>query len=284
MHNHKSYANFFHFIQITMKKIIFVLVLSSLFLTNIYGQDYILKENISYISPQDNDTYRRERCKLDIYYPEGKTDYPTIVWFHGGGLEGGEKGIPFELKEKGVAVVAVNYRLSPKAQNPAYTEDASASIAWVFNNISSYGGNVDKIFVSGHSAGGYLSLMVTLDKSYLQKLGIDADKIKGIIPISGQTNTHYTIKKERGLPFDIPYMDKYAPITHARKDAPPILLITGDKNMELPARYEENAHLDAILRTVGHNQVELYELQGFDHGNVYAPACILMLDWIKKMN
>ncbi len=250
--------------------------------TIVFSQNYALKENISYIKESEQDSYRKERCKLDIYYPTDKTDYATIVWFHGGGLEGGEKGIPSELKEKGVAVVAVNYRLNPKAKNPAYTEDAAESVAWVFNNISSFKGNPDKIFVSGHSAGGYLALMIGLDKSYLAKYNIDADKIKGLIPISGQTNTHYTIKKERELPFDIPHIDEYAPIAHARKDAPPILLVTGDRNMELAARYEENAHLDAILRAVGHKDVTLYELEGFDHGGVYAPACYLMLNWIKK--
>lgn len=250
--------------------------------TIVFSQNYALKENVSYIKENEQDSYRKERCKLDIYYPTDKTDYVTIVWFHGGGLEGGEKGIPSELKEKGVAVVAVNYRLNPIAKNPAYTEDAAESVAWVFNNISSFKGNPDKIFVSGHSAGGYLALMIGLDKSYLAKYNIDADKIKGLIPISGQTNTHYTIKKERGLPFDIPYIDEYAPIAHARKDAPPILLVTGDRNMELAARYEENAHLDAILRAVGHKDVTLYKLEGFDHGGVYAPACYLMLNWIKK--
>lgn len=250
--------------------------------TIVFSQNYALKENISYIQESEQDSYRIERCKLDVYYPTDNTDYATIVWFHGGGLEGGEKGIPAELKDKGVAVVAVNYRLSPKAKNPAYTEDAAEAVAWVFNNISSFKGSPDKIFVSGHSAGGYLALMIGLDKTYLAKYNIDADKIKGLIPISGQTNTHYTIKKERGLSFDIPYIDEYAPITHARKDAPPILLISGDKNMELSARYEENAHLDAILRAIGHKDVTLYELQGFDHGRVYAPACYLMLDWIKK--
>lgn len=248
----------------------------------VFSQNYELKENIPYITENEQDVYKKERCKLDIYYPTDKTDYATVVWFHGGGLEGGEKGIPAELKDKGVAVVAVNYRLSPKAKNPAYTEDAAEAVAWVFNNIASLNGSPDKIFVSGHSAGGYLSLMVGLDKSYLAKYNIDADKIKGLIPISGQTNTHYTIKKERGLPFEIPYIDEYAPITHARKDAPPILLVSGDRNMELAARYEENAHLDAILRSIGHRDVTLYELQGFDHGGVYAPACYLMLSWIKK--
>ncbi len=249
---------------------------------NTNNTNYALKENIPYISKSEKDAYKLERCELDIYYPTDKKNFATVVWFHGGGLEGGGKGVPEELKNKGIAVVAVNYRLSPRAKNPAYIEDAAESVAWVFDNIASYGGSTDDIYVSGHSAGGYLALMVGMDKSYLNKYGIDANRIKGLIPVSGQTNTHYTIKKERGLPFDIPYIDNYAPLTHARKDIPPMLLITGDRRMELPARYEENAHLDAVLRNLGNKDVKLYELQGFDHGAVYAPACYLILDWVKK--
>jgi Esterase/lipase len=241
-------------------------------------------KDISYISGSETDTYRRERCKLDIYYPEGAKNFPTVVWFHGGGLEGGEKGIPEELKKKGIAIIAPNYRLSPRAENPAYIEDAAEAVGWVFKNIASYGGSSDIIYVSGHSAGGYLTLMVGLDKKYLQKHGIDANRIKGLIPVSGQTNTHYTIRKERGLPMDIPVIDEYAPINRVRKDIPPTLLISGDRKLEMLARYEENAHLEAILRGIGNKDVELYEVQGFDHGSVYFPACYLIMDWIKKTN
>lgn len=244
--------------------------------------NYTIDQNISYVSNTETDAYRIERCKLDVYYPTDRKGFLTVVWFHGGGLEFGEKHVPDELKNKGIAVVVVNYRLSPKATHPAYIEDAAASIAWVFNHIASYGGSVNDIYVSGHSAGGYLALMVGLDKSYLARYNIDANSLKGLVPISGQTNTHYTIKKEKGLPFDIPYIDTYAPIHHARKDAPPTLLITGDRRMELPARYEENIHLEAILRTMGNKEVTIYELQGFDHGGVGAPGCYLLLDWIKK--
>lgn len=247
-----------------------------------FSQNYISKKDIQYVSDSEKDPYKLERCKLDIYYPTDKKDYPTIVWFHGGGLEGGEKGIPQELKDKGIAVVAVNYRLSPKATNPAYIEDAAESVVWVFRNIKSLGGSTDKIYVSGHSAGGYLALMIGLDKSYLNKYGINADQIKGLIPISGQTNTHYTIRKERGLPFDIPYIDEYAPLSHSRNDASPILLITGDKNLELTARYEENAHLYSILKALGNKDITLYGLEGFDHGTVCSPACYLAIDWIRK--
>ncbi|ULT27161.1 alpha/beta hydrolase [Sphingobacterium sp. E70] len=94
-----------------------------------------------------------------------------------------------------MAVVAVNYRLSPKEKAPGYIEDAATAVAWAFAHIASYGGDPAKIYVSGHSAGGYLALMVGLDSSYLHKYGVDANRIKGLAPISGQTNTHYTIKR-----------------------------------------------------------------------------------------
>lgn len=124
--------------------------------------------------------------------------------------------------------------------------------------------------------------MVALDKSYLAKYQIDADSIKGIIPVSGQTNTHYTIRKERGMPMDVPVVDGFAPLNKARKNIPPMLLITGDRRLEMTARYEENLLLETILKSMGNKETTLYELQGFDHGTVVAPACYLVLDWIKK--
>ncbi|MDR2273817.1 MAG: alpha/beta hydrolase [Sphingobacterium sp.] len=260
--------------------VVFFLLISS---NRIFAQKYRTEENINYCKNTDTDAYKKERCKLDVYIPTDRKDFSTIVWFHGGGLEEGNKFIPLELKEKGVAVVAVNYRLSPKVKAPSYIEDAAEAVAWTFSHIASYGGDPSKIYVSGHSAGGYLALMVGLDSSYLRKYGIDANHKKGLAPISGQTNTHYTIKKERGQSMAIPQIDQYAPLSFARKNAPPILLITGDAGLELPARYEENAHLAAILKQLGHTKTALYQLQGFDHGAVYAPGCLLMLKWIKEM-
>lgn len=243
---------------------------------------YQTKTDIPYISDSETNSYRVERCKLDIYYPEGIKDFPTVVWFHGGGLTGGNKHIPNELTEQGFAVVAVNYRLSPRATNPAYIEDAAEAVAWTFKHIREYGGNPDKITVSGHSAGGYLTLMLALDKTYLQKHQVDADKVEAWFPLSGQTVTHFTIRQERKLRDGIPVIDRFAPLYNARTGTPPIYLITGDRNLEMAARYEENAHLFAVLRSLGNEQVHLYELQGFNHGNMYAPGCLLLIDYIKN--
>lgn len=245
-------------------------------------ETYKTVKDISYIPAGETDGYCKERCKLDVYYPVGKKGFPTIVWFHGGGLEGGGKHVPEMFMNQGFAVVAVNYRLSPKAQNPAYTEDAAAAVAWAYKHIEEYGGSPRRVFVTGHSAGGYLTLMVGLDKSYLQEYGVDADSIAAYLPISGQTVTHFTIRKERSLPEGIPVIDQYAPCNKARKDTPPFVLITGDRNLEMADRYEENALLASVLKNIGNKKVSLYELQGFDHGQVYVPGCCLVANYIRN--
>ena len=72
-----------------------------------------------YENPVDG-AYQKERCKLDLYYPTNSENFPTVIWFHGGGLKSGSKAIPEQLEEKGLAVVAVNYRLHPKVNAPKY--------------------------------------------------------------------------------------------------------------------------------------------------------------------
>jgi len=227
--------------------------------------------------------YMKERCRLDVEYPLDKNGFATIVWFHGGGLKGGERSFPERLRKHGLAIVAVNYRLFPKVKNPAYIDDAAAAVAWTFHNIEKYGGDSTKIFVSGHSAGGYLTSMIGLDQSYLKKYGIDANDIAALIPLSGQTITHTTIREERGLPRTKPISDEFAPLFHNRKDCPPLILITGDRELELWGRYEENAMLARLMKEAGHKQTKLYELDGFNHGTMVNPGCDLMLVEIKKI-
>jgi acetyl esterase/lipase len=248
-----------------------------------YAQDnYATEKDVPYRTAAEQDPHSTERCRLDLYYPKNQDDYPTVVWFHGGGLEKGNKEVPTELKDKGIAVVAVNYRLSPLAKAPAYIDDAAAAVAWTFQNIERYGGNRKKIFVSGHSAGGYLTTMIGLDKSWLEKYRIDANEIAGLVPYSGHTVTHFTIRKERGIPETKIIVDALAPLNHTRSDAPPMLLITGDRELELLGRYEENAYLWRMMKVSGHQETELMELDGYDHGAMAAPAHPLMLKFIQR--
>lgn len=246
---------------------------------------YQRQNNIFYYpdSVSVKDPYIQSQCRLDIYYPKDQKSFATIVWFHGGGITGGAKEIPKELLDKGVAVIGVGYRLSPQVKAPAYIEDAAAAIAWAFKHIKAFGGNDQLIFVSGHSAGGYLGTMATLDKKYLQKYNIDANQIAGLIPFSGQAITHYTIRKEMDIKETQPVIDQYAPLYHVRADAPPMLIISGDREMELFGRYEENAYLNRMMKLAGHQATRLYELQGFDHGGMAQPAFPLLLKEVSAL-
>ena len=244
---------------------------------------YATERDILYRSGNDLPEAARERCRLDVYYPTGTTGFATVVWFHGGGLTSGERFIPDELRQKGIAVVAANYRLSPQVSSPTYIEDAAAAVAWAFRSIEQYGGSPKRIIVSGHSAGGYLAAMVGLDKRWLEAHDIDADRLAGIAPYSGHAITHFTVRKERGIPGTQPVVDDLAPLYHVRKDAPPILLITGDRDKELLGRYEETAYFWRMLKEAGHERAELFELEGYDHGQMAGPAHPLLLRFIQSL-
>lgn len=246
--------------------------------------EYATQTNIFYlpIPEAKADEYQKKQCRLDIYYPKNVKNFATIVWFHGGGLKGGEKGIPEEFKNKGLAVVAIEYRMYPQVKCPVYIQDAAAAVAWVFKNIGSYGGNPDHIFVSGHSAGGYLTLMLGLDGRWLKEYGADANKIAGLIPFSGHTITHMTIREENGIAGTTPTIDQYAPIYYVRKDTMPILLMTGDRELELLGRYEENAYFARMMKLNGNTKVTLYEFQGYGH-DMLLPGYPLALQWIEKV-
>jgi acetyl esterase/lipase len=243
---------------------------------------YQTESGLAYRPDSEPDVYARERCKLDVYHPVGASAAPAVVWFHGGGLTGGNRSVPSALKGQGIIVVAVDYRLSPKAKAPAYIEDAAAAVAWTFMNIARYGGDTNRIFLSGHSAGGYLASLVTLDRRWLAVHGMDPDRLAGLVPFSGQSITHFAIREERGLARTRPLIDDLAPVYHVRKDAPPILLISGDRNHELLGRYEESAYFWRMLKEVGHPSVELLELQGYDHGQMANPAFPILLRFIRQ--
>jgi len=247
--------------------------------------EYETKLGISYYRQDkiDGDDYMQEMCVLDFYYPTNVKDYPTIVWFHGGGLTSGKRAIPEYLKGKGFAIVGVEYRLSPKVKAVECIKDAAAATAWVFKNVEKYGGNKSHIFVSGMSAGGYLTYMVGLDKKYLAAHDIDANQIAGLIPFSGHAITHFTVRKEMGISGKQPIIDEMAPLYHVRGDAPPMLIITGDRALEMLGRYEENAYMMRMMKVAGHENVRIYELDGSNHGQVMYSALPLLEREVKAL-
>lgn len=244
------------------------------------GSGYVLDENILYSTEQNE--YARQRCRLDVYYPVGVQDAPCVVWFHGGGLTGGNKFIPNELKKQNLIVVAVNYRLLPNCGLQDCIDDAAAAVAWTFRNVGKYGGNAEKIYVSGHSAGGYLTSMIGLDKKWLAKYDVNADDIAALVPFSGQVITHFAYRRQKGMSELQPCIDEFAPLYWVRRDAPPYIIITGDAELELYGRYEENLYMWRMLKLTGHPKVEIYKLDGYDHGSMAAPAFHILKKVIRR--
>lgn len=245
------------------------------------AQSYRLVENIRYT--QKTDAYALERLKLDVYHPVDAKGCPVVVWFHGGGLEAGNKEIPDKLKEKGYVVVGVNYRLLPKVQVGELMDDAAEAVAWVFRNIAEYGGDVKKIIVTGHSAGGYIAMLLCLNKAWLATYQIDADQVMMYAPFSGQAITHYNVRKMQGIPPLKATIDEFAPLFWVRADCPPLILICGDRELELFGRYDENQYLARMMKLAGHTQTYLYELDGHGHGGMVEPGFHILETHIKRM-
>ncbi|EDY17163.1 Esterase/lipase-like protein [Chthoniobacter flavus Ellin428] len=164
-------------------------------------------------------------------------------------------------------MVAANYRLSPKATYPAYLDDSAAAVAWVVAHAAEQHFDPSRIFVSGHSAGGYLAYMIGLDDRWLKPYGLKPSAIAGLIPISGQTMTHYTVREERGITdHNVISADEAAPINHLHKDTPPMLILYADRDMA--ARREENRYLAAVLRATGDTHVQELQINDRTHGSI----------------
>ena len=206
-----------------------------------------------------------EMQKLDIHLPEADS-FPVFVYFHGGGLIRGDKGRFSELvrylTENGIAIVSANYRMYPTAAYPDFLKDAAEAVAWVFQNIHTYG-SAKGIFVGGSSAGGFLSQMLCFDKSWLAEYGIAPTDVAGFVHDAGQPTCHFNVLKERGIDSRRVIVDESAPLYHVGADSeyPPMLIIVSDDDME--NRYEQTILLVSTLKHFGHtDNVQLHVARG----------------------
>lgn len=236
--------------------------------------------DVSYKQGDVLSDYEKERCKLDVYLPKVGKDFATLVWFHGGGLINGDKDgrqiktdsvktaqIARSLARAGVAVVAPNYRLSPKVTFPAYIQSAAAAVAWAKAHIAEHGGDAAKVFIGGHSAGGYLALMLGMDAHYLADAGVKLTSIAGFIPVSGQTMTHYTIRAERGEPKNAITADEAAPVhfVACRHATVPRFVC---RSRHGGTSREKNAFFAALMRGVGNKRVTSLMIKNRTHGSI----------------
>ncbi len=134
-----------------------------------------------------------ERHVLDIYAPKDSASkrLPVMFWIHGGGWQAGDKDDvalkPKVLTERGFVFVSTNYRLLPEVTMDELIGDVVASLGWVHKHIATYGGDPERIFVGGHSAGAQLAALICIDHRYLQQAGVPAKVLKGCIPVDGDT-------------------------------------------------------------------------------------------------
>lgn len=257
----------------------------------------VLKD-VSYRDPVVTpEAYARERCKLDLTLPEDASPkgFATLVWFHGGGLKAGSKDSPTEhcaaigasFARAGIAFVAADYRLSPKGRYPEYVDDAAAAFTWAVRNIATHGGDPRKVYVGGHSAGGYLALLVGFDPSRLRPHGLSLGDVAGIAQVSGQVFTHYTVREERGISKHKVIADEAAPCFHIQRALPPVFTVYAQKDML--GRAEENQFMVAMLKSAGHAENYSLRVDDRDHGSVGHnlrndddPARLAFVNFIRK--
>ncbi len=208
------------------------------------------------------------RQKLDVWVPKTpQKDAPVVVFFYGGSWNSGQRGdygfAARAFAEAGFLVVIPDYRLIPTHPFPAFLEDGAAAVAWTENNIAKHGGDPDKIFVAGHSAGAHIGAMITLNTSWLSKAKASRDAIKGFAGIAGPYDflpmTNPAAIEAFGK---LPDQKQSQPITFANKDAPPMVLFNGNKDTTV--KPENATSLAAAQKGVG-GSVEVIIYDGIDH-------------------
>ncbi len=250
----------------------------------------VIHRQVDYISGAD---YADDKDKLDIFMPTDRKNVPVLIFFHGGRLQGGDKSeqgfVATRFVPEGVGVVLANYRLSPAVRHPAHILDAAAVFAWVTRNIDRYGGNPERIYVSGHSAGGYLALLLSLDPSYLHAYGLELSSIRATLAISPFTFVEEVAKvRSKSVWGTDPDLWMKASVTpYIGADKPPILMVYADGDDDW--RKKQNEALKNRLQEAGHQAVESAEVPDRDHGSVTRgmnepddQTARHMLDFMKK--
>ena len=189
--------------------------------------------------------------KLDLYLPDGAAS-SMFVYFHGGGLVGGNKNFadvfaPY-LTSRGIAIASANYRMYPDAEYPDFICDAAQAVAWANEYMRKELGG-ERLYIGGSSAGGYLSMMLCFDKRYLESVGLDNSKVAGYFHDAGQQTAHFNVLKYADIDPRRIIVDETAPLYYVglEKEYPPMRFVVSDNDMN--NRYEQTM---LMLSTLSH--------------------------------
>jgi len=183
-------------------------------------QNVEVRKNIEYI---DGDPQDEPKHKLDLFLPKDKKNFPVMLFIHGGNWSSGDRsfysGLGYRFAKSGIGVAIPSYRLMPQYPHPSQVEDVAAAFAWVYRNIQSEGGDVSRIYVAGHSAGGHLAALFALDGEFRQRYGIPENAIHGVISLSGVYDVSVMPAFVAG-----PGRQSASPLHYVHRGAPPFLI------------------------------------------------------------
>lgn len=204
--------------------------------------------------------------KLDVYCPpKNNKPLPILFHIHGGGWEIGDKKLMkatgLFYASQGVLFITPNYRPSPKFKHPAHVEDCAAALAWAFNHATELGGDKNRVFVSGHSAGAHLAALLGTDPAYLQKYGLKSSDLAGVIPVDTASFDLTSADNEKlvknfiknSFGEDLQVLKSASPLHHvSSKGRYPAFLIFNTTNRDAAA--EGGRKFAEALRSAGCNE------------------------------
>lgn len=223
----------------------------------IAAQEPLFKQDLAYGKHKDQ--------RLDLYAPVGVTNAPIMVYVHGGGWTKGDKKQVGEkanfFAENDWLFISTNYRLLPDGKHPNNAEDVATALAWAHNHATEYGGDPNRLFLMGHSAGGHLAALVATDPRHLAKVEKSLTIIKGVIALDTQAYDLRAVAKSGSKIYqhvfgtDEASQRDASPISHIKKDrGTPPFLICYSKGMGIrkqPFRREAAHTFSAALNAAG---------------------------------
>ncbi|HET6604905.1 MAG TPA: alpha/beta hydrolase [Xanthomonadaceae bacterium] len=198
-------------------------------------------------TPAQTRVYDPERgLAVDIVRPAGGgSGAPVVVFFHGGGWQSGTRGqyrfVADALAARGLVVALPDYRKHPQVRFPAFVEDGARAVAYVARHARAFGGDPDRVFLSGHSAGAHIAALLATDARYLTAHGIQPRELAGVIGVAGPYDflplSDPALKAVFGPEAGRPASQ---PVNFVDGDEPPFLLLHGERDRRVWLRNSES--------------------------------------------
>ncbi|HSC18813.1 MAG TPA: alpha/beta hydrolase [Rhizomicrobium sp.] len=207
------------------------------------------------------------RQKLDLYIPDGlNAPAPVMLFFYGGTWQSGTKDLYRALGQafatKGIIVAVADYRLYPEVKYPEFLNDGAMALRFVHEHVAQYGGDPNRVFLGGHSAGAYIAVMLASDPEYLSDVHGDFSWIRGVIGIAGPYDFLPLHRRDLIAIFGGPNRTETQPISYIDGKRPTMLLVAGADDVTVePAN---TTRMEARLKGFG-SEVETKIYPGVAH-------------------